>query len=368
MALPARFWDNQRMRRLGFGIGLGALFGVLAPACGEDSGGNGAQQPGLDGSVLDAPSGETSADHHEPDVVVDAPAFDGPEKLSETGLFTDMAARTLAPDVMPFDVRYPVWHDGATSNRFVYIPPGKQIDTVAMDIWSFPLGTKAWKEFYKDGKLIETRLLWKREEGADGWLKVSYLWDEAAKDGAAVPLGVPNALGTNHDVPDSETCTQCHNGAGDVIIGVSAIQSSKETGGGFLSTLIAKGLLTQPPAKEFPMPGDGVVEDVLGYFHGNCAHCHNDTNWLAGIRELRYKVLVGVANPEDTPTYKTNINAKMNHITLETTIAVIPGDPSHSQLWVRMGLRDWNGMPNFDTKEVDTAALNQVGIWIKGLK
>jgi len=346
-----------------------ALWGALALlGCGgEDAPAHESTIVHHDASLIDSPSGDAGADQSVSDASEEPPVFDGPNKLSETGLFSDMASRTLAPGVLPFDVRYPVWHDGAESKRFVYIPDGKQIDTSVMDVWSFPVGAKAWKEFYRDGKLIETRYLEKRAEGADGWLKVSYLWDAAKQDGTPVPDGVKNALGTSHDVPSSETCTQCHNGAGDVIIGVAAIQSSKETGGGFLSTLMAKNLLSEPPAAEFPMPGDGLVEDVLGYLHGNCGHCHNDQNWLSKLRTLRYKMKVGIDKPEDTPTYITNVNAHMNHITLTTTVAVVPKKPQESQVYVRMGLRDDNGMPNFDTKEVDQAALSKVEAWINAL-
>lgn len=354
------------MQRLGLGVGV--VVSVVVACSGDDAASGGTVLPQHDASLVDAPPSDAGLDQATLDAPEDAPAFDGPAALSKTGLFSDMATRTLADGVMAFDVRYEVWHDGAPSKRFFYLPPGAQIDTSDMNVWQFPVGVKAWKEFYKDGKLVETRYLEKRAEGAEGWLKVSYLWDEAKKDGAPVPQGVKDALGTTHDVPDTETCNQCHNGAGDVINGVSAIQSSKEAGGGFLSTLIAKGLLSKPPAQEFPMPGDGVVEDVLGYLHGNCAHCHNDTNWLAKIRTIRYKVLVANTTPEETPTYQTNIDAVMNHLTLGTTIAVVPGDPGKSQLYVRMGLRDNNGMPNFDTEEVDTAALAKVETWIKGLK
>lgn len=338
-------------------------------ACGsDDPTGTTHQLPVPDGSVVDSGPIDAAPDQLSTDTGVDAPVFDAPKVLSTTGLFSNMVTRSLAPGVMPFDVRYPVWHDGATSERFLYLPPGAKVDTFVMDIWQFPIGTKAWKEFYVGGKLIETRYAEKRAEASGGWLLVSYLWNEAVQDGNVVPQGVPNALGTTHDVPDVETCGQCHNGAGDVIIGVSAIQSSKETGGGFLATLMAQSQLSDPPAKEFPMPGDGLVEDVLGYLHGNCAHCHNDTNWLAKIRKLRYKIPVDVATPEATPTYQTNINALMNHLTLGTTICVLPGDPGKSQLYVRMNVRGDNGMPFFDTKQVDDAMMPKIAAWITGLK
>ena len=37
-----------------------------------------------------------------------------------------------------------------------------------MDEWHFPVGTKVWKEFSRDGKRLETRLFWKTEP--NGWL------------------------------------------------------------------------------------------------------------------------------------------------------------------------------------------------------
>jgi hypothetical protein len=88
----------------------------------------------------------------------DAPPFTGPEKLSETGLYSDIATKTLAPDVMSYSVRFPLWSDGADKQRFLYLPAGSQIDTSWMDVWTFPIGTKAFKQFSLAG-LIETRML-----------------------------------------------------------------------------------------------------------------------------------------------------------------------------------------------------------------
>ncbi len=44
---------------------------------------------------------------------------------------------------------------------WVYLPPGATIDTSNMDEWTFPVGTKFWKEFVVAGVLTETRLLHK---------------------------------------------------------------------------------------------------------------------------------------------------------------------------------------------------------------
>jgi hypothetical protein len=71
---------------------------------------------------------------------------------AETGLYKDIATYTLADGVTPFDVKYPLWSDGAEKSRWVWLPPCTSIDKTNADWWSYPKGTKAWKEFRRDGK------------------------------------------------------------------------------------------------------------------------------------------------------------------------------------------------------------------------
>lgn len=291
--------------------------------------------------------------------------FDGPEKLSETGLYSDIGAKKIAADVFPFDVRFPTWVDGLTSNRYLLLPAGTKIDTSQMDFWKFPIGTKAWKDFSKDGKLIETRYLEKRADG--DWLEIAYAWDAAATEALPVPDGV-TASGTAHDVPSQDGCTQCHNGEPERLLGVSAVQLSREVGTGPLTELVNKGLLTSPPTKEFPVPGDGVVEGALGYLHANCGHCHNDTHFLAPIRLIRYRLTVTATTPEETPTYKTNLNqSKMNHVMGDAIYSIVPGKPGESQTWVRTATREIDMMPPLDTKMVDPVGIKTLADWITAL-
>lgn len=290
------------------------------------------------------------------------PPFDGPLFLSETGLYLDMATKTVSPGIRAFDVRYPLWSDGSTKKRWLFLPPGEVIDTTNLDVWQFPIGTKAWKEFYVGGQLVETRFLQKR---ADGWLKVAYLW--SGEDAYAVPEGVQDASGTTHDVPGILGCEQCHNGVGDVLIGVSAFQLSKETGGGFISTLMAESKLSNPPAAELTVPGDGVVEDALGYLHGNCGNCHNDQSFLAATHVMRLKLLSSDTLPENTPLYETAIGTPMSHDLGGTTLAIVPGSPEQSQLYYRMGVRDGNEMPPTGSEMVDPTGLATIASFIAGL-
>ena len=344
-------------------VGLAAL--VLA-ACSQSN------QPGgtgggtlVDGSLADT-GGDDGAGGA--DAADGAPPFDGPTTLSETGLYTDIAARTLAPGVEPYSVRYELWSDGAAKDRYLYLPPGTQIDTSSMDWWKLPVGTKAWKAFSVGGKLVETRFLWKRAEGIAGWLKVAYVWDAQGSDAIAAPFGEQDALGTTHDVPSMSQCQECHDGVGDVLVGVSAVQLSTNDGTGYLSKLMADGRLSAPPAGEIDVPGEGVVEDALGYLHGNCGQCHNSVHGLAQKRALRLRLEVDGLTPEETPTYQTAIGGTTSHAIDGTTVIVVPGKPLESQLYVRMSYRDIDSMPPVGTEVVDaTGGLPTIEQWILGL-
>jgi hypothetical protein len=75
---------------------------------------------------------------------------------------------TLSPDVSPYAPSTPLWADGASKRRFIYLPPGTTIDSRDPDHWLFPNGTKIWKEFSRDGRKLETRYLEKQSDGSRG--------------------------------------------------------------------------------------------------------------------------------------------------------------------------------------------------------
>ena len=316
-----------------------------------------------------------------------APPVTGPTTLSQTGLYSDFASRTLSPGIFRYAVRYPFWADGAEKDRFVLIPAGSKIDTTNMDFWSFPIGTKVWKEFRVGGKAIETRLLWKRTDaGSRGWWMASYVWSADGSEATLAADGVVNALGTTHDVPSQQDCATCHDNVGDVIIGVSAIQLSGSSAAAgdagadagdagdagtpsALLQLAAMNLLSVPPAGDFTVPGSGNVQNALGYLHGNCGHCHNDRSGLAGQTAMRLRVSTTNTTPQDTPTYKTAIGLKTRHIMPpDVDTAVVPGLPDQSQLYLRATSRG-NGwaMPPLATKEVDAVGSVTLRNWILGL-
>lgn len=283
-----------------------------------------------------------------------------PPTLSAAGLFTSGASGALAPGVRSYDVRHPLWTDGAEKRRHLVLPTGTVIDTTDPDHWAFPEGTRIFKEFLVDGRPIETRMLWKTGPDVASWVYVAYRYREDGTDADAIPDGEADARGTMHDVPSTADCRGCHRGGADFVLGVGAMQLDRGT----FDAWISEGIL--PPATVFgEPPGDEVARAALGYLHGNCGHCHNDLHPLATNRSLRLFLPVGIIDPWTAPAWDTGANVTASHDIEGATAIIEVGDPARSQLWVRMGLRDDRAMPPLGTEVVDDPARDAIAAWIR---
>ena len=258
-----------------------------------------------------------------------------PARLSETGLYTDLRADTLAPGVLPYRPQFELWSDGASKRRWIALPPGTRIDTSDMDSWQFPVGTKLWKEFARDGIRIETRLLQRIGPGAGDWTTMAYVWNDTSTEANAVPDGVEDARGTSHDVPAANECAGCHGGRPARVLGFSAIQLSGDASPGMLTLdeLVRRDLLTAPPAGRLELQADPEARAALGYLHANCGHCHNQQRPpRSGLRcfdpenKLDFLLRAGeLGDVTQTATYRTALGE-----------AIKPGDPGGSDVVKRM--------------------------------
>src|SRR5207247_9795538 len=95
-----------------------------------------------------------------------------PADLARTGLYADWQTKTVAPAERVFAPAVPFWSDGYDKTRLIELPDGVPIDATAVDDWTFPVGTKVWKEFRHKERKIETRLFWK--VAADRWARAAY--------------------------------------------------------------------------------------------------------------------------------------------------------------------------------------------------
>ena len=63
-----------------------------------------------------------------------------PDRLADTGLYLDVRSELIDPANRPFAPQYPLWSDGLTKKRWVYLPPGGVIDATDDSGWRFPVG------------------------------------------------------------------------------------------------------------------------------------------------------------------------------------------------------------------------------------
>jgi hypothetical protein len=305
-----------------------------------------------------------------------------PATLAETGLYCDIATKTIAPGVKEFQPQFVLWSDGAEKIRWISLPPGTQIDTSNPDHWSFPVGTRFWKEFRYNGKPVETRLISRYGSGANDFLYAAYQWSADGKTATLVPVGGatdvaplgPGAEGPMHDIPSQVECGTCHGKLSERILGFSAIQVSHSLSGENMTSLIRDHLLTAPPeAGSYTVPGNQVERPALGSLHANCGNCHNDSPTGATPGYFRMRLLVGNTTVESTDTYKTAVNIPHTWGTGPKDAGIgryrVEGhNPAASELIFRDSTRIiGQQMPPIGTKINDPNGLAILGAWINQL-
>jgi hypothetical protein len=309
-----------------------------------------------------------------------------PYTLACTGLYSDVATKTLAPGVQFYQPAVPLWSDNAEKKRWIQLPPGTQIDASDPSEWLFPVGTKVWKEFSRGGKRIETRLFQKVDSGPPPyWVHATYAWnaDESAatnSGGGDIPLGSDG--GTYH-IPTFPECEKCHNGRTDHILGFEQVALGLQGAQGLtLSELVKGGLISPAPTQVQLTIGDdgtGAAGPALAWLHINCgATCHNG-NSNAGCYGTGMRLRLDPGLLDGRPVTISAFDS------LKTTIGVgaatpgwtqpvrwsriAPGDSSHSLLVQLISNRGTNNpvggqMPPIASAIVDTDDVAKVVDWI----
>lgn len=308
-------------------------------------------------------------------ILADKPAVN----LSAYGLFTDAAATTPTPGVVPYDLVNPLFSDNAAKHRFVFVPGGQSATYAANDVFAFPVGTVLVKTFafapdmrapqtgeYK----VETRLLIHKETG---WAAFAYIWNEEGTEAVYSPVGGHRTISTltpagapltiNYSVPNQNQCKTCHQ-AGDVLspIGPKARNLNHH---GQLEDWAARGILDMLPAA---VPSAPAVFDVTlpvaararAWLDINCAHCHkpdgsasNSGLFLASTETDLSRVGVG----------KHPVAAGRGAGTLFQVI--VPGAPDRSILAYRMAsVEPGIAMPELGRSVPDPDGLALIREWI----
>jgi glucose/arabinose dehydrogenase len=183
----------------------------------------------------------------------DVPPSTFPRKLSESGLFLDVAKHAMQPGAIPYSVNSPLWSDGAHKERFIAIPHKESVDMrigfTRKGGWNFPDETVLVKSFALETtagdpasrRWIETRLF-TRQQGE--WAGYSYIWNDEQTDAELVPaegldreysLRVPASAehpeGLKRQTwhyPSRTECMVCHSRAANWVLGLSELQMNRE--------------------------------------------------------------------------------------------------------------------------------------------
>ncbi len=354
--------------------------------------------PLLDGAVIpDANASDAAADAATDAQVEacdalpipsDCPATTGnalPEELRCTGLYTDFAARQVACGVHAYAPAYALWSDDADKQRYLWLPPGTQIDVSNPDAFVFPEGTRLWKEFrIVDGdhkRLGETRLIVKRKEF---WSATTYVWSPDGKTAIQTNTGVANLDGTGHTVPTRDQCRQCHVGRADFVLGFDPILLGPGASGLTMRAMHEQDLLTVGSAGSAAVPsgllqavapGDAVEQAALGYLHVNCGiSCHSQEPFAEGrMNGLDLRLEHGeYAEVPSTDAFRSAINQAYDaKAQLPTPVPpggylrVRPTDATRSLVLARMKVRGPEQMPRIGTNVVDALGVMAVEAWIE---
>jgi hypothetical protein len=261
-------------------------------------------------------------------------------------------------------------------------------------------------------KWIETRFLTKQ---LGEWYGYSYVWNEAGTDATLVGAGgmdrtfaVKTADGVREQVwhyPSRAECMVCHSRAANFVLGLCEVQFNKDctypTGrtDNQLRVLEHLGLLNVNWAGEVPAPKDEIDRQqpnqrdpkptgmlhappsalkklanpydktqpldlrAKAYLHANCATCHVEAGGGNARMQLDFPTdWAGMRLIDAPPVHQT--------FGLPDARLIAPGAPERSVLLHRMGKRGPNSgqMPPLSTNRVDTAGVEMLTEWCKGLK
>lgn len=296
-----------------------------------------------------------------------------PVNLVCTGLYGNIGTKAIAPGIRPYAPATPLWSDGAEKQRWISLPPKGVIDDSNPNEWSFPVGTKLFKEFSRNGRRVETRL-WHKAD-TDFWVNATYAWNSDETAATRTAGGdIVAADGEPYHIPTPEECTKCHRGRTERILGFEAVSLGMAGATGVtLTDLAAKGQLSPPPSTTDLLLGDdgtGTAAPALSWLHVNCGvSCHNaNPNSLAYAAGLLLRL--DPANLDGRPVTDSDQLRTMFGVPAVTPAwngqsRIVPGDLDQSLLYQLISHRgQGTQMPPFATNVVDENGSGLVGTWI----
>ncbi len=406
MAARSSPWSRLAFAAPALATALAAAAVLAAPGCSTSSGQAAAAGDAGDGGLVAPPPPPPP-----PPVDAAAAPLDCATDLANdgvfghlqcAGLYADFGKKTVVTAARPYAPALQLWADGATKQRWLLLPAGQKIDTTDPDEWVFPNGTKVFKEFSLDGKRVETRLYAKSATGT--WAHTTYVWNDddtdAVRHDGTVAIARDGGAEPPYQIPNGNECNECHAGRKDRLLGLEPVSLGLPGAQGItLASLVADGLLTQPPVvTTLALPEDttGKAAAALGWLHVSCGPCHNRSR-EANAQNSNVRLLVlmsqlvsagggrdagadggdagGVVSVSGTDAWRTTVDY--------TTAKPLPdggtyslirrGDPGSSLVSYLSGRRSSGSpnqkdqMPPIVTRKVDVAGHQTLDDWITAL-
>jgi hypothetical protein len=325
-------------------------------------------------------AGETDGPGHvvrEP-VYLDAPGIELPATMHELGLFPKPGDfEQVHESALEFHPVLELWSNGSSKQRHLVLPPGQAVNNTERGHWDYPPGTLFFKTFFfaregtsKRGALVpvETRVL---QRTGRGYEYAVYAWDTDGTEAELLELDRPVPVSVEvdgesfeHMIPAKLDCRKCHESQPVDVIGFDELRLNAPREPGLptqLEELAALGVFSDPIPKEpdaIEHP-DALTAAVLGYLHGNCAHCHNGGTGASSAFDMRHPVALENLINRDTEGEAL------------AGIRVVPGHPEQSALYLAFtrdeAIPDIQPMPPIGVQRVDTKALQMLEEFIKAL-
>lgn len=304
-----------------------------------------------------------------------------PATLTATGVFSNTAALTPAPGVVPYDVNSPFWSDYATKQRWFSLKTTTtKFGFSEQRNWALPTGAIWIKHFDIDTergnpatrRRLETRILVKTKNDVYG---LSYKWrDDQTEadlvDGAGQNYAIPGASpAQTWRFPSRAECNRCHTPEAGFALSFHTAQLNRlSTTPGYgqqLAALHQAGYLDQKPAVSGLLPAFATATDTTqtlewrsrSYLSVNCSPCHQPGGAVPSSWDARYHLSLN-----DTSLVNGLAN---NSGTDPLNRLIVPGDTTHSILLQRMGATGgFSRMPPIGSNEIDADGVALITSWI----
>lgn len=320
---------------------------------------------------------------------VGAPGF--PKRLSETGAFADAAALEPSSGIVPYDIRVPLWSDGAQKRRWVSVPEGQSLGYSEGEPLEIPVGTVFVKHFDMalderfpdDLHRLETRFWIVATTGAQ--YGVTYKWNPEQTDadlliaGETEMLSIVGADGQartqSYSYPSPADCHTCHNAQAGFVLGARTAQLNRSVSYrldrppveqllSWSSWRLLDARLNSVDVQLAPKltvladEGASLEDRVRSYWDGNCAMCHAGRDGSVAGWDARHSTPLEDQGLFQAPTAPAATASEL----------ISPGSPEASFIHRRgdtaePGLR----MPPLGRSRVDDVYIDVLARWITSL-